>query len=94
MSARRPARSLRNWPRPLSPCPVAKGQFGGLTARERAVAALIAQGKTSRALAAALTVSERTVEGHVANILSKLGFSARTQIAAWAVEQGLTGSGA
>jgi DNA-binding NarL/FixJ family response regulator len=34
-------------------------------------------------------LSERTIEGHVGNILNKLGFNARAQIAAWAVEKGL-----
>jgi tetratricopeptide (TPR) repeat protein len=67
----------------------AKQQFGGLTARERDVATLVAQGKSNRAIADALVLSERTVESHVSNILAKLGFSARTQIAAWAVEKGL-----
>ncbi|HEY7022315.1 MAG TPA: AAA family ATPase [Ktedonobacterales bacterium] len=63
---------------------------GGLTAREREVAALVAQGKTSRDIADLLVISERTAEAHVGNILGKLGFSARAQIAAWAVENALT----
>jgi DNA-binding CsgD family transcriptional regulator/tetratricopeptide (TPR) repeat protein len=62
---------------------------GGLTAREREVAALVAQGKTSRDIADLLVISERTAEAHVGNILGKLGFSARAQIAAWAVENAL-----
>lgn len=62
---------------------------GGLTAREREVAALVAQGKSNREIAARLVVTERTAETHVQNILNKLGFSSRAQIAAWAVEQGL-----
>jgi DNA-binding CsgD family transcriptional regulator len=64
--------------------------FGGLTEREREVAVLVAQGKTSREIAELLVISERTAEGHVNNILGKLGFSSRAQIAAWAVERGLT----
>jgi len=74
---------------PPSSLRATKKEFGGLTARERQVAALIAQGKSNREVAAALVVSERTVETHVENILSKLGFDSRTQIAAWAVEKGL-----
>jgi non-specific serine/threonine protein kinase len=35
-------------------------------------------------------IAERTASTHVAHILSKLGFSTRTQIAAWVVERGLT----
>jgi len=67
----------------------ARHAFGGLTAREREVAALIAQGKTSKEIANLLVVSERTSEGHVSNILGKLGFTSRAQIAAWVVEKGL-----
>jgi DNA-binding CsgD family transcriptional regulator len=72
-----------------SPRRAEKQMFGGLTAREREVAALIAQGKSNREIAVALVISERTVESHVTNVLSKLGFTSRTQIAAWAVETGL-----
>ena len=69
---------------------VARQAFGGLTPREREVARLVAQGKTSREIAALLVVSERTAEVHVSNILGKLGFTSRAQVAAWAVEKGLT----
>jgi DNA-binding NarL/FixJ family response regulator len=68
---------------------VAKQAYAGLTAREREVAALIAQGQSNRAIAATLVITERTTAKHVENILSKLGFTARAQIAAWAVEKGL-----
>jgi DNA-binding NarL/FixJ family response regulator len=76
--------------KPPLPREAAKQAFGGLTPREREVAALIAQGKTSREMADLLVVSERTAEVHVSNILGKLGFTSRAQIAAWAVEKGLT----
>jgi non-specific serine/threonine protein kinase len=66
-----------------------KAQYGGLTEREREVAALIAQGKSNRAIADSLVITERTVSTHVSNILSKLHLTSRTQIAAWAVEKGL-----
>ena len=56
------------------------------------MAGLVGAACSNRAIAEALVVSERTVEGHVANILGKLGVSARTQIAAWAAERGLTGA--
>ena len=49
---------------------------------------LIAQGKSNRAIAEALGISEKTAERHVANILAKLGVHSRTQIATWAVEKG------
>jgi ATP/maltotriose-dependent transcriptional regulator MalT len=72
-----------------SPRRTAMQAFGGLTEREREVAALIAQGKSNRVIADELIVGDRTVGTHVENILSKLGFTSRAQIAAWAVEKGL-----
>jgi DNA-binding NarL/FixJ family response regulator len=76
--------------RSLSPDRIAKQAYGGLTAREREVAALIAQGKSNREIAEALVVSDRTVESHVSNIMFKLGLQSRRQIRAWAVEKGLS----
>ena len=73
----------------LSPRQLAKKEFGGLTGREREVAALVARGKSNRAIAEELVLSERTIEKHVENALSKLGFASRAQLAAWAVERGL-----
>jgi predicted ATPase/DNA-binding CsgD family transcriptional regulator len=67
----------------------ARHQYGGLTRREREVAALVAQGKSNREIAKTLVLSEYTVASHVSNILSKLEFSARTQIVSWAIEKGL-----
>ena len=83
--------ALDSLPQEKLPLPreAAKQAFGGLTAREREVAALIAQGKTSREIAGLLVLSERTAEGHVSTILGKLGFTSRAQIAAWVVERGL-----
>jgi tetratricopeptide (TPR) repeat protein/DNA-binding CsgD family transcriptional regulator len=66
-----------------------KRQFGGLTVREREVAGLIAAGKSNLEIAEALTLSHRTVEAHIGNILTKLQFNSRAQIAVWAVEKGL-----
>ena len=66
-----------------------KEKFGGLTAREREVAALIAQGKSNREIAEALVVGTRTVETYVTRILNKLGFDSRVQIATWAKDKGL-----
>ncbi len=60
-----------------------------LTPRERQVIALIARGYSNRAIAEALVITERTAEIHVGNILGKLGFSSRAQVAAYAVAQGL-----
>ncbi|WP_229695125.1 ATP-binding protein [Streptomyces lacrimifluminis] len=55
----------------------------GLTRRELEVAALIASGMTNRQIAERLVISRRTAEGHVERILAKLGFAARSQVAAW-----------
>jgi DNA-binding CsgD family transcriptional regulator len=54
-----------------------------LTTREREVAALVAQGLTNHDIADALTISERTVEGHVESVLRKLDFRSRSQVAVW-----------
>jgi DNA-binding CsgD family transcriptional regulator len=62
---------------------------GPLTRREGEIAALVARGLTNRQIAAALHISERTAENHVQHILTKLGLHTRTQIATWAVSEGL-----
>lgn len=54
-----------------------------LSRREAEVAVLVAEGLTNRAIAGRLFISERTVDGHVAHILEKLGLNARAQVAAW-----------
>lgn len=64
-------------------------ELGGLTARESQVAVLIAWGRSNREIASELVVGLKTVEAHVTRILSKLGFTSRAQIAAWAVAKGL-----
>ena len=56
-----------------------------LTARERQVADLIGEGLSNQQIATRLVISVRTAQGHVENILRKLGFSSRTQVAAWVV---------
>ncbi|MDV8070716.1 LuxR C-terminal-related transcriptional regulator [Rhodococcus sp. IEGM 1366] len=61
--------------------------FTSLTRREKQVAELVAQGLTNRAIASKLVISHRTAQGHVEHILIKLGFTSRSQIAAWLVEQ-------
>jgi DNA-binding NarL/FixJ family response regulator len=78
-------------PRLPDPTPrrAAKSAFGGLTEREREIAALIAQGRSNREIAEALVLSERTVATHVSNALAKLNFTTRAQVAAWASINGL-----
>jgi predicted ATPase/DNA-binding CsgD family transcriptional regulator/Tfp pilus assembly protein PilF len=58
-----------------------------LTARELEIAGLIARGLSNRAIADELVISPATAARHVANIFSKLGFSSRAQLAAWAAQR-------
>ncbi|QKG20675.1 hypothetical protein ACTIVE_2313 [Actinomadura verrucosospora] len=57
-----------------------------LTGREREIARLVARGLTNRGIADELVISPATVARHVTNILTKLGYSSRAQIAAWVVD--------
>jgi DNA-binding CsgD family transcriptional regulator len=61
----------------------------GLSPRELEVLGLVATGRTNRAIAAELVVSEKTVARHVANIFTKLGVSSRSAATAYAYEHGL-----
>ena len=54
---------------------------GALTPAEERVAALVAEGKTNREVAAALFLSDRTVEGHLSRIFGKLGIKHRSEVA-------------
>jgi DNA-binding CsgD family transcriptional regulator len=61
-----------------------------LTAREGQVLRLVAMGKTNKAIAAALSLSEKTVERHLSNIFNKLDVPSRTAATAYAYAHGLT----
>jgi DNA-binding CsgD family transcriptional regulator len=67
---------------------------GALTRREREVLALIVTGMTNRQIAQRLTISEKTAEGHVGNILAKLSCSSRIKAAELARATGLLEGGA
>jgi DNA-binding NarL/FixJ family response regulator len=60
-----------------------------LTPRETQVVKLIAEGLSGREIAAALTISEKTVERHRANILEKLGMRDRVALTRYAIRRGL-----
>lgn len=60
-----------------------------LTEREREVVQLVAEGLANRGIAERLFISERTARTHVSNILTKLGLGSRTQVALWAIRQGI-----
>jgi predicted ATPase/DNA-binding CsgD family transcriptional regulator len=61
-----------------------------LTRREEQVAVLVAAGLSNKEIAGRLAIAQRTAETHVENLLAKLGFVSRTQIAAWVGMHGLT----
>jgi DNA-binding NarL/FixJ family response regulator len=61
----------------------------GLTSREVEILRLVATGKTNRAIADELVISEKTVARHVSNIFAKLGLSSRSAATAYAYEHGL-----
>jgi DNA-binding NarL/FixJ family response regulator len=62
---------------------------GGLTAREVEVLQLVAAGKTNRAIASELFLSEKTVARHVSNIFTKLGVTTRSAATAFAFQHQL-----
>jgi DNA-binding NarL/FixJ family response regulator len=62
---------------------------GGLSRRESEVLTLVATGKSNRAIATVLVISEKTVARHVSNIFKKLGVSSRAEATAYAYRHGL-----
>ncbi len=69
--------------------PAVPAAFGELTERELEVLRLIAKGESNATIAGKLVLSEKTVKGHVSNILGKLHITDRTQAAALAWQHGL-----
>lgn len=76
---------------PRGPRPSTRANPAGLTARQLEVLRLVAQGRRNAEIALALTLSERTVEHHVAAILDKLGARTRAEAGAHAVRLGVAG---
>jgi DNA-binding NarL/FixJ family response regulator len=68
---------------------VSSGYPHGLTPREQEVLLFLTTGKTNKEIAAALFISERTVDRHVSNILAKLNVSSRAAATAYAYEHNL-----
>lgn len=83
--ATRVIEAMRNPPSTASP-------FAALSERELEVLRLIAEGLSNADIAAQLILSEKTVKGHVSNILSKLHIADRTQAAVLAWKNGLMGT--
>lgn len=63
------------------------GTAAALSGRELEVATLVADGLSNRQIAQRLVISERTAQNHVQRVLTKLGFTSRSQIAVWMVRQ-------
>ncbi len=76
-------------PADATPLGSERGNIAGLTAREVEVLRLVAAGKSNRAIAEALVISEKTVARHVSNIFLKLDVSSRSAATAYAYEHGL-----
>jgi predicted ATPase/class 3 adenylate cyclase/DNA-binding CsgD family transcriptional regulator len=76
-------------PARAAPNPQAHGARAILTERELEVARLIAQGHSNKQIAETLVVTDGTAANHVHNVLGKLGFANRAQVAAWIREHGL-----
>ena len=61
----------------------------GLSAREREVLALVAEGLPNKLIARRLGISEKTVKAHLTSVFRAIGVDDRTQAALWAVRNGL-----
>jgi non-specific serine/threonine protein kinase len=72
---------------PAEPTGAHCSELPELTRREVEIAALVARGLSNRDIAGQLVIAQRTAEGHVRNILLKLGFTSRSQIAVWYTKQ-------
>jgi non-specific serine/threonine protein kinase len=64
-----------------------------LTRREAQVVALVTAGRTNRQIGSALGIAEKTAEVHLQHVMAKVGAHNRAEVAAWAVRQGVPGSG-
>jgi DNA-binding NarL/FixJ family response regulator len=93
-AAGRALRPEQAWAEALAPFASPAVAPGGLlTPRETEILRLLATGETDPAIAAALFISVRTVEHHVAHILAKLGVRTRTAAVAAAIAAGLVAPG-
>ena len=97
-SAEEAADRLCEWPGPRRDAALAlvrattastSGAGDELTGRELDVARLVARGLSNGAIADELYISRKTVSTHVSHILAKLGMSSRTEVAAWAIREGI-----
>ncbi len=69
--------------------PARESPVENITERERGVIRLVAQGRSNAEIAQELVISEKTVKTHISNILGKLDLQDRTQLAIYAIKNGL-----
>lgn len=65
------------------------GVFSSLSSREREILQMLAEGKTSRSVAAQLNISIKTVDTHKANIMHKLGLNSVADLVRYAIREGV-----
>ena len=75
--------------RQLEETPVEDAGLRSLTAREREILKLIAQGKSNQDISSELFISEHTVKTHISNLFRKLGMTDRVQAVLFAIEKGV-----
>jgi DNA-binding NarL/FixJ family response regulator len=80
-------REASSEPDPQCPTAMPLPQERALTAREREVLKLLAEGKTVRAAATVLGLSSKTVDAHKFNLMRKLGIHNKAQLVMWAIQQ-------
>ena len=64
-------------------------ELSNLTPREMQILQLVIEGKTNRAIATEIYISEKTVEFHLNRIYSKIGVRTRLMAGVWAIQQGI-----
>ena len=64
-------------------------ELSNLTPREMQILQLVIEGKTNRAIATEIYISEKTVEFHLDRIYSKIGVRTRLMAGVWAIQQGI-----
>jgi len=79
--------NVREMPRKSGDWPSAVPGKGGLTAREREVLKLLAEGRTVRSAASVLGLSAKTVDAHKFNLMRKLGVHNKAELVMWAIRQ-------